>query len=152
MTFAAGPTTRELPGRPGAPGARGCDVLADGGAGGEEREQGAERCGAIMRRLGAPRRMISALEGEGLFTDATALVAHLVALTAVVAGSFSLAHAAVTFVAAAAGGIAIGIVVGRISAEICKRTADDQLNVTLSLLRGPDILPARTRLQGHRRL
>lgn len=51
----------------------------------------------IMRRLGAPRRIVSAVEGEGLFNDATALVAYRVAIAAVVAGSFSLAHTGLTF-------------------------------------------------------
>ena len=45
--------------------------------------------GAIMRRLGVPRRMVSVVEGEGLFNDATALVAYRVAVAAVVTGSFS---------------------------------------------------------------
>ena len=35
---------------------------------------------AIMRRLDAPRRMVSAIEGEGLFNDVTALVAYRVAV------------------------------------------------------------------------
>ena len=48
---------------------------------------------AIMRRLDAPRRMVSTIEGEGLFNDVTALVAYRVAVAAVVAGSFSLADA-----------------------------------------------------------
>ncbi len=132
----------------------------------------------IMRRLEAPRRMVSAVEGEGLFNDATALVAYRVAVAAVVAGSFSLADAGLKFVLGAAGGVAIGIAVGWIVAEIRKRTADTQVNVTISLLtgyaafvpadaigasgvlatvtagiymgiRGPKILPARTRLQGY---
>src|SRR5919204_942672 len=42
---------------------------------------------ARMRRLEAPRRMVSALEGEGLFNDATALVAYRVAVAAVVTRS-----------------------------------------------------------------
>ena len=49
---------------------------------------------AIMRRLDVPRRIVSAIEGEGLFNDATALVAYRVAVTAVVVGTFSLGHAA----------------------------------------------------------
>jgi Na+/H+ antiporter len=134
--------------------------------------------GAIMRRLGVPRRIVSVVEGEGLFNDATALVAYRVAVAAVVAGSFSLAHATLDFVAGAAGGIAIGIAVGWLAAEIRSRLPDDQLNVTISLLtgyaafvpadasgasgvlaavtagifmgiRGPHILPVRTRLQGY---
>ena len=131
----------------------------------------------IMRRLDAPRRMVSGIEGEGLFNDATALVAYRVAVAAVVAGSFSLADAGLKFVLAAAGGVAIGMAVGWIVAEIRKRTTDAQVSVTISLLtgyaafvpadvigasgvlatvtagiymgiRGPRILPARTRLQG----
>jgi monovalent cation/hydrogen antiporter len=133
---------------------------------------------AIMRRLDAPRRLVSAVEGEGLFNDATALVAYRFAVAAVVAGSFSLADAGLKFVLGAAGGVAIGIAVGWIVAEIRKRTTDAQVSVTISLLtgyaafvpadaigasgilatvtagiymgiRGPQILPARTRLQGY---
>jgi Na+/H+ antiporter len=132
----------------------------------------------IMRRLDAPRRMVSGIEGEGLFNDATALVAYRVGVAAVVAGSFSLADATLKFGLGAAGGVAIGIAVGWIVAEIRKRTTDTQVNVTISLLtgyaafvpadavgasgvlaavtagiymgiRGPRILPARTRLQGY---
>lgn len=132
----------------------------------------------IMRRLDVPRRLLSAIEGEGLFNDATALVAYRVAVAAVVAGTFSLADAGLRFFLGAAGGVAIGLAVGWVAAQIRKRTADAQLNVTLSLLtgyaafvpadalgasgilavvtagiymgiRGPRILPARTRLQGY---
>ena len=131
----------------------------------------------IMRRLDVPRRMVSAIEGEGLFNDATALVAYKVAVAAVVAGSFSLADAGLKFVLGAAGGVAIGLAVGWVVAEIRKRMTDAQVSVTISLLTGyaafvpadaigasgvlatvtagiymgiraPQILPARTRLQG----
>jgi monovalent cation/hydrogen antiporter len=131
----------------------------------------------IMRRLGVPRRLVSAAEGEGLFNDATALVAYRVAVVAVVSGSFSLTHAGLRFVAGAAGGIAIGLAVGWVIAEIRARTEDIQINVTISLLsgyaafipadlagasgvlaavttgiymgiRGPRIISPRTRLQG----
>jgi Na+/H+ antiporter len=131
----------------------------------------------IMRRLDAPRRLVSAVEGEGLFNDATALVAYRVAVAAVVAGSFSVADAGLKFVGGAAGGVAVGLAVGWVVAEIRRRTTDAQVSVTISLLtgyaafvpadaigasgilatvtagiymgiRGPQILPARARLQG----
>ena len=131
----------------------------------------------ILRRLDVPRRIVSAVEGEGLFNDATALVAYRVAITAVVAGSFSLADATLDFVLAAAGGVAIGLVVGWAIAAIRQRTTDAQVSITISLLtgyaafvpadalgvsgvlatvtagiymgvRGPRVLPARIRLQG----
>src|SRR6266705_742158 len=91
---------------------------------------------AIMRRLDAPRRMVSTIEGEGLFNDATALVAYRLAVAAVVAGSFSLADAGLRFVAGGRGGVAIGLAVGWVIAEIRKRVRDTQLSITVSLLSG----------------
>ena len=44
---------------------------------------------AIMRRVGAPRRMVNVLEGESLFNDATALVAYKVAVAAAIGESVS---------------------------------------------------------------
>jgi monovalent cation/hydrogen antiporter len=131
----------------------------------------------IMRRLEFPRFLVSAIEAEGLFNDATALVCFRVAVAAVVSGSFSLVDAGWKFLAAAAGGVAIGLVVGWIIAELRKRTADAQTSVTISLfsgyaafipanaigasgvlaavttglymgIRGPSVIPARIRLQG----
>lgn len=133
--------------------------------------------GLIMRRLGAPRRLVSTVEGEGLVNDATALVAYRVSVSAVIGGSFSLVNAGLEFVVGAAGGIAIGFGVGWIVTFIRKRVTDIQVGVTLSLLsgyvafipanalgasavlatvttglyagiRGVSVLPARTRLQG----
>jgi Na+/H+ antiporter len=132
----------------------------------------------VMRRLDAPRRLVSSVEGEGLFNDATALVAYKIAVAAVVAGSFSLSDAGLEFFLGAAAGVAIGLAVGWLVGQIRRRTADAQLNVTLSLLTGyaafipadalgasgilatvtaglymgivgPKILPTRVRLQGY---
>jgi CPA1 family monovalent cation:H+ antiporter len=131
----------------------------------------------IMRRLDVPRQMVSAIEGEGLFNDATALVAYRVAVAAVVAGTFSLADASLQFILGALGGVAIGLAVGWIVAEIRRRIVDTQVSVTISLLTGyaafvpadavgasgvlavvtagiyvgiraAQVLPARVRLQG----
>src|SRR5215208_2701587 len=48
---------------------------------------------AIAGRLGAPRRIVTILEGESLINDGTALVLYSVAVSAVVTGTFSLPHA-----------------------------------------------------------
>jgi monovalent cation/hydrogen antiporter len=90
----------------------------------------------ILRRLGAPRRLVSAIEGEGLFNDATALVAYRVAVAAVVAGTFSLVDAGLKFIVGIVGGVAIGLVVGWLSARIRARTEDAQVSVAISLLTG----------------
>ena len=76
---------------------------------------------AIMRRLGAPRRMVNVIEGESLVNDATALVAYKVAVAAVVGGSFSALDAGLEFIGAAAGGVAIGLAVGFVVAAIRRR-------------------------------
>jgi CPA1 family monovalent cation:H+ antiporter len=91
---------------------------------------------AIMRRVGVPRRMVSIVEGEGLFNDATALVAYRVAVVAAVSGSFSLADAGLKFVVGAAGGVAIGLATGWVIAQIRERVQDTQTSVTISLLSG----------------
>src|SRR5690242_12695135 len=44
---------------------------------------------AVMRRFGAPRRIVAIVEGESLVNDGTALVLYRVAVTAVITGSFS---------------------------------------------------------------
>ena len=88
---------------------------------------------AIMRRVGAPRRMVNILEGESLFNDATALVAFKVALAAAVGESVSAGHTILEFFGEAGGGIAIGIVVGFAIGEIRRRVSDINTELTISL-------------------
>jgi Na+/H+ antiporter len=131
----------------------------------------------IMRRLELPRRLVSSVEAEGLFNDATALVAYKVAVAAAVGGAFSLTSAAGKFVLGSLGGVVIGLAVGWVIAQIRARTEDARTSITISLLsgyaafipadvigasgvlaavttgiymgvRGPSIIDARTRLQG----
>jgi Na+/H+ antiporter len=89
---------------------------------------------AIMRRLRAPRRLVNLVEGESLVNDATALVAYKVAIAAAVGGSFSAMDAGLEFLGAAAGGIAIGLVIGFVVAEIRRRLDDTPTELTISLL------------------
>jgi CPA1 family monovalent cation:H+ antiporter len=88
---------------------------------------------AIMRRVGAPRRMVNILEGESLFNDATALVAYKVAVAAAVGGSVSAGHTIAEFFGEAFGGIAIGLAVGFVIGEIRKRINDVNTELTISL-------------------
>src|SRR5688572_16389217 len=89
---------------------------------------------AIMRRLGAPRRLVNVIEGESLVNDATALVAYRVAVGAAVGGSFSVVDAGLEFVGGALGGIAIGLAVAFVVAEIRRRLDDTPTELTISLL------------------
>jgi CPA1 family monovalent cation:H+ antiporter len=90
----------------------------------------------IMRNLGVPRNTVNVIEGESLVNDASALVIYRVAVSAAVGGSFSASHAALQFVGAALGGIAIGLVVGYVVAEIRRRIDDTTTQLTISLLSG----------------
>ena len=89
----------------------------------------------VGRRVGLPRRLATILEGESLINDGSALVIYRVAVAAV-GGAFSLTDAGARFVLGAAGGIAIGLAVGWVIAEIRKRLDDPLVETTISILTG----------------
>src|SRR4051794_35428901 len=88
---------------------------------------------AIMRRVGAPRRLINILEGESLINDAAALVMYKVAVAAAIGESVSGGHTVLTFFGDVAGGVAIGLAVGFAIAEVRKRVSDVNTELTISL-------------------
>lgn len=63
----------------------------------------------IARKLAVPERVMSILEGEALFNDASGLVAFRMAVLVAVTGSFSLYNAATTFLWVAIVGILVGV-------------------------------------------
>ena len=91
---------------------------------------------AIMRRVGAPRRLVNVIEGESLVNDGTALVIYGAAVAAAVGGDFSLASATLEFFGGIAGGIAVGLVVGWLVSEVRARMDDIPTEVTISLFTG----------------
>ena len=90
----------------------------------------------ITRRLGVPRRIIAVIEGESLVNDGSALVLYKVAVTAVVAGTFSVWEASLRFVWSIAGGVGIGLIVGFVVAEVRRRLDSAPLEVTIALMTG----------------
>jgi CPA1 family monovalent cation:H+ antiporter len=88
---------------------------------------------AIMRRVGAPRRLVNILEGESLVNDAAALVAYKVAVAVAIGESVSAGHTVLTFFGDVAGGVAIGLAVGWVIAEVRKRITDVNTELTISL-------------------
>ena len=91
---------------------------------------------AIGRRLGVPRRLITVIEGESLVNDATALVAYRLAVAAVVSGTFVAWQAGLRFVVGAAGGVAVGLVVGWLVAEVRRRLQDPVVEIVVSVVTG----------------
>jgi CPA1 family monovalent cation:H+ antiporter len=60
---------------------------------------------AIMRRVGAPRRLVNILEGESLINDAAALVTFKVAVAAAIGEGVSTSHTLLQFAGDAGGSL-----------------------------------------------
>jgi monovalent cation/hydrogen antiporter len=89
---------------------------------------------AIATGSRAPRRLVAIAEGESLVNDATGLIAYKFAVAAVATGGFSAANALGDFVVSAIGGIAIGVVVGKLVAPLRRRLDDAPTEIAISLL------------------
>lgn len=90
----------------------------------------------IMRRVGAPRRLLAIIEGESLTNDWTALVLYRVAVAAVVSGSFTLWEAGLEFIASGIGGMAVGLAAGWLIRQVRARIDDPPIEITISILSG----------------
>lgn len=88
---------------------------------------------AIAGRLGAPRHIVTILEGESLINDGAALVLYHVTRGAVIYGSFSLLDAVEEFVLYAVAGTAIGLAVGWVIARVRQRVEDRLVEMIISL-------------------
>lgn len=88
---------------------------------------------AVARRIGLPRRIVTILEGESLFNDATALVVVRTAILAI-AGAVSLAEVGVSFLTAAVGGVVVGLAVAWVLARIRRAVTDTTTDTALSFL------------------
>jgi Na+/H+ antiporter len=88
---------------------------------------------SVFRRMGAPRIVVTLIEGEALFNDATALVAYRAAAAAVV-GTFVIGNALGTFVVAAVGGILLGAGVGWVAGQLLRRLDNPPVEVAVSLV------------------
>jgi Na+/H+ antiporter len=89
---------------------------------------------AVMQRLKVPRRVVTIIEGESLVNDASGLVAYRFAVAAVASGSFSLPSASLRFVVVAAGGVAFGLLVGWLVAQVHRRLDDFLVETVITLL------------------
>lgn len=89
---------------------------------------------AVLDRLGVVGRAKTILEGESLVNDGTALTAYKLALAAVGGSAGSVLDIGFKFAWVAAGGIAIGLVVGWAFAHVRRLVTDPSLDVTLSVV------------------
>ncbi|MFF6950525.1 Na+/H+ antiporter [Streptomyces iakyrus] len=89
---------------------------------------------AVAGQLGLPRRLVSILEGEGLFNDVTAIVLYHVAIAAAVSGTFSPWKAGLDLVLSAVVAVAVGLALGWGANKLMEILGDATLQVGLTLL------------------
>jgi len=88
---------------------------------------------SIFRRLNAPERLVTIVEGEGLINDGTALVLYVGAVAAAVAGVVRPARIAETLLIAPLGGAALGLAIAWIVVGLRRRLDQALPEITLSL-------------------
>ncbi|SMF30617.1 Na+/H+ antiporter [Streptomyces sp. Amel2xC10] len=89
---------------------------------------------AVAGQLGLPRRLVSILEGEGLFNDVTAIVLYHVAIAAAVSGDFTPSTAALELVLSAVVAVAVGVGLGWGANRLMDLLGDATLQIGLTLL------------------
>ncbi|MFG2499431.1 Na+/H+ antiporter [Streptomyces sp. NPDC048441] len=89
---------------------------------------------AVAGSLGLPRRLVSILEGEGLFNDVTAIVLYHVAIAAAVSGTFSWPSAVGQLVLSAVVAIAVGFALGWLTNKLMGLLGDATLQTGMTLL------------------
>ncbi|MFJ5305954.1 Na+/H+ antiporter [Streptomyces sp. NPDC088350] len=89
---------------------------------------------AVAGQLGLPRRLVSILEGEGLFNDVTAIVLYHVAIAAAVSGSFNPWRAGLDLVLSAVVAVAVGLALGWAANKLMSLLDDATLQIGLTLL------------------
>jgi monovalent cation/hydrogen antiporter len=89
---------------------------------------------AVARRLRLPHRLVTILEGEGMFNDATALVAYKVAIVAAVTGDITGGDIALELLEAVGFGLLVGFVLGYVSRVVLSRIHDGYAETTVTVL------------------
>ncbi len=89
----------------------------------------------VFRKLHVPERLLNLIEGESLLNDGTGVILFSVALAANdPAAHMSVAAAILDFVRLAAGGLALGLLVGFGLSFVSTRVDDFQLEMTLTAI------------------
>jgi monovalent cation/hydrogen antiporter len=88
---------------------------------------------SVARRIGLPRRIVTILEGESLFNDATAITILRVAIVAI-GGAVTALDVGIEFLREAGFGILVGLAVAWILAYVRRRVSDTMTDTAISFM------------------
>jgi Na+/H+ antiporter len=88
---------------------------------------------AVMKRLGAPQRVVTILEGESLINDGVALTAFGLAVEAM-AHPFTFSHAVTRVIVVVFGGIGYGLVVAVVIGRVRRHVPDPAIQILVTLI------------------
>ena len=89
---------------------------------------------ATMRRLSAPRRLVTLVDAESLFNDGTAALLFVVALAALGSTPPTPAESVARFGVGLVGSVVIGALAGLLISRVLKATSDHLIELTLTVL------------------
>jgi len=89
---------------------------------------------AMFRTLGVSKRLSVLVESESLLNDGTALVVFNIALAVALTGHFSVIESISEFIRVAAGGAAVGLLLGWIVSRLISRIDEYLIETTLTTL------------------
>lgn len=89
---------------------------------------------ATFRSVGAPKRLMTLVEGESLFNDGTAVVIFHIMLALAVEGTLNPLEGLVDFLTVSVGGLLIGGVLGYAVAKLIEQIDDYLIEVTLTTI------------------
>ena len=89
---------------------------------------------SVFKRLHVPGRIATIVEGESLVNDSLALVVYRFGLAGILSGGVDVSAAAWEVPLVTVGGIAMGLLVGRVVHVLLRQIDDSPLQITISLL------------------
>ncbi len=89
---------------------------------------------SIAEKIRLPSRIVTILEGEGIFNDATALILFRFSIAALITHQFILTHALLAFIVMVVGETLYGLLIGHILGKLRLYIRDPLLHMVVSLI------------------